>query len=91
MIESLRMILTSGATGGASITAAAALILTPVAIEVLSDAPVGGPMVSAEAPSEGATVALFEVAPIAPATGPEVTGMAEGQAVSLETRVVASL
>ncbi|WP_440959180.1 hypothetical protein ACFELO_03445 [Oceanicaulis sp. LC35] len=92
MIESLRMILTTGVTGGGAV--AAALILSPVAIEVLSDAPVGGPIVSAEAPSEGVTVALFEVAPIAPTTGPEVTAMSEGQSdgpVSLSTRVAASL
>ena len=92
MIESLRMILTTGVTGGGAV--AAALILTPVAIEVLSDAPVSGPIVSAEAPSEGAMVSLFEVAPIAPATGPAVSAMAEGRSdkpVSLSTRVVASL
>lgn len=92
MIESLRMILTSGVTGGASI--AAALIVAPVAVDVLSDAPVSGPMVSAEAPSEGARVTLFEVAPLAPATGPEVSRMTAGQSdgpVSLQTRVIASL
>ena len=92
MFEPLRMILASGATGGAAI--AAAVILVPVALEVLPIAPVDGPMVSAHAPSEGATVSLFEVTPHAPTSGPEVVEMTDGQSdgpVSLATRVIASL
>jgi hypothetical protein len=92
MIESLRMIVTSSATGGGAV--AAALILTPVALEVLPVAPADPLIVSAEAPSEGATVTVFEVDPVAPSTGPEVSEMAEGQdagPVSLATQVAASL
>lgn len=91
MFEPLRMILTSSATGGA---VAAALIMAPVAIKVLPVAPVDGPIVSAEAPSEGARVSLLSVAPISPTSGPAVIGMSEGQSdgpVSLATRVAASL
>ncbi len=92
MFESLRMILMSGTAGGAAI--ASALIMAPVAIDVLSEAPVGGPMASREAPAEGARVALFSVVPGSPASGVEVAEMAGGQsdgAVSLDTRVLSTL
>lgn len=92
MFEPLRMILTSTGTGGVSI-AAAALIMTPLAIEVLSDSPVEGPTVSAEAPTEGARVTLFEVAPVAPSSGPVVALPPDGQSdglVSLATRIAST-